>query len=204
MALSNSMVQRLKYETGFNLLTIGSEPYIQHVAVWDQVIQDNVDTQAATTSSTTVTAATSPTVVTLTVGSTTGFVAGDTVIVDVDAQRERATVRNVASGTTFSVLLSKAHTGTYPVKLESGETIVLDIAEKLDSVASQIESAVSTAGLKSVDEITFQTVSASGAKSQLDSLRQMRDYWRNELCSALGIVNGWTARRSGGAYLELY
>jgi len=206
MALSDSEIQRIRSELGYNVLSIGAEPYIQYTAIFEQVIQQYINTEAATTSSTTVTASTAPAVVTLTVGSTTGFTAGDTVIVDVDSLRERATIRHVASATTFTVLLKNAHSGTYPVQLESGETIARDIIEKLDGVAAQIQSAATTAGIKKVDEIEFFGKAGYGSESQLDSLTKMRDYWRNQLSAALGVVSMWNVMKAqrGGAYLELY
>ena len=203
MALSNSEIQRAKYECGYNTLNAGAEPYISIVALWTNVIQRYINTDVATTSSTTITAASSPMPATLTLGTTTGLTVGDTLIIDVDARRERVTIQSI-SGSTVTVLLSKAHSGTYPVLLESGEGIVRDIIEKLEKVAAQIENAISTAGIKAVDEIAFFGNTGYGAKSQLDSLKAMRMYWRDELCSVLGVPNMWRYNQNSGGATELY
>jgi hypothetical protein len=133
----------------------------------------------------------------------TGFSAGARVIVDVDSAQEVATVRAV-SGLTITVLLQLAHSAGYPVAVEGGESIVRAILRKLDAVNDQLATATSGAGLKRVDEVEWHADSASGKGGRLETLKSMRSFWRDELCSALGIANGWRMRSSAGQSVSLY
>lgn len=197
MALTSSEVARLKYELGFNVLSVGAEPYIGVAALFEQVIQPYTTAGASTTSSTAVTAADTPTPVTLTLASPTGFAAGVAVIVDVDSRQERATVQSV-SGSTITVLLAFTHSGTYPVTVEGGESIIRGILQKLQAIdglsagasAGILGAAAATAGIKKVDDIEFfgGGDGVGSGVSRFSELRRLREYWRDELASVLGIV----------------
>lgn len=195
MALLDSEIARCKYELGYNVLAIGAEPYIGVARVFELVIQPNVLEGAKTTSATAVTAVAAGALaspVTLTLASATGFAAGDRVVVDVDSRQEAATVQSVA-GSTITVLLSKAHTGTYPVTVERGESIVREILGRLRDIADKLGSTVvQQVGIKQVDEIEFFGGNAYSVRREM---QRMQDYWRNELASALGVEN----LRSNGA-----
>jgi hypothetical protein len=151
MALTTSDLAKVRAELGYNTLSVGAEPYISYVAVFDVVIKTYMQGGASTTSSTTVAAAATPTAVTLTLASATGFTAGDRVVVDVDSLQESATIRSV-SGATISVLLSLAHAGTYPVTVEGGETLLRALLKKIDALKDQFSQVVQTAGLKRAEE----------------------------------------------------
>jgi hypothetical protein len=201
LALLDSELNRIRYELGYNVVGIGAEPMIGHVAIFDTVIQPYLQAGAKTTSTTSVTAATTPTLVTLTLALITGFTAGDAVVVDVDTRQERATVESV-SGSTISLLLSKAHSGTYAVTVEGGESIVREILGKIQGVIVQMEQAASTAGIKRVDDIEFWGENTS--TTQLSSLKAVRSMWRDELAGALGVPNMWRIRQGGGSICALY
>ena len=189
MALLTSEIQRIKYELGYNTLTINAEPYIGIVRIFENVVQEYMQGGATTTSSTSVTASTSGAFATLTLASATGFTAGDRVVVDVDDVQEFATVKSL-SGSTISVFLRKAHAGTYPVTVEGGETMVREILSTLRSLGGpkgSLASAAESAGIKRVDEIEFAG-GAYGNTQFKEILRQQR-YWRNELASLLGVPN---------------
>ncbi len=180
--LLDSEIARIKHELGFPLLDVGAEPYIAHVALFEQVIKPYLSGGAATTSSTSVSASAAPSPVALTLASVAGVSAGAALIVDVDARQERATVASI-SGSNVIVQLAKAHSGTYPVVVEGGESIIRSILMRLATIGeSTIVDAVETAGLKRVDEIEFHP---DGAR--ITSVTKLRDYWRDELASALGI-----------------
>lgn len=201
MALLTSDITRLKYELGFSTLAVGAEPYIGIAAVFDQVVRTYAASGAVTTSATAVTAASSPTPVTLTLASPTGFAQFVSVIVDVDARQERATVSAV-SGSTIVVQLSKTHSGTYPVTVEGSESIIRDLLWKLaaiDAPGGLLEKAASTAGLRKVDEVEFFGESGS-ISTRLAQVARYREYLRDELWMA---VFG-TPRRSSGARLTVY
>lgn len=199
MAFLDSEIRRIRHELGFNTLAVGAEPYVSVTLLFEQVVQANTLAGAATTSTTSVTAASAPTPVTLTLASATGFQAGQRVVVDVDANREVATVRSI-SGATAVLLLQKAHTGTYPVEVESGETITRETLARIDSVKSELAGTFGYGALKKVDEIEFYDTSSSLFGTLGDQLM----YWRDELASTLGVPNMWRGRQSAGASLSLY
>lgn len=212
MALLTSEIQRLKYELGYGLVGIGAEPMIGYYIVFEQVIQPYLSSGASTTSSTSVTAATEPTPVTLTLASATGFTAGNRVVVDVDSRQESATVQLV-SGSTITLMLTKAHSGTFQVTVEAGEAIIRGILQKLDAISGLMgggtsglmAGAASSAGLRKVDEIEFfgggNTIGTQGV-DQLTQLVKLQEYWRDELAYALGIPR--LNKSSGGGNIGVY
>lgn len=194
MALLDSEIQRIRYEIGYNLLNAGAEPYIGVHAVFEQVIQVYLRAGATTTSTTAVTAATTAAPVALTLASATGFAAGARIVIDVDVRQEIATVQALA-GNVVTVLLTKTHSGTYPVTVEGGETIVRQILAELRDVQAKILSSAGAAGLKRAEDIEwFQGVNGVGALST--TLNAMRDYYRDELASALGVENLHRTRKT--------
>lgn len=207
MALLDSEIVRIRYELGYNTVAAGAEPYLSIAAVFDVVIKDFITTAAATTSTTAVTAATAPTPVAITLASATGFAANDRINIDVDSRRETALVQSI-SGAIITVLLSKAHSGTYPVGVESGETIVREIMRKLIDLDSRLgSSSSSAAGIKRVDEIEFFGETLSGGMSTVaGNLESLRTLWRDELASACGVTNLWRVKPGGvgGLSTEAY
>lgn len=201
MALLDSEIARCKYELGYNLLTIAAEPYIGVARVFELVIQPNMLAGAITTSSTVVTAVAAGALaspVTLTLASVTGFSPGDRVIVDVDDRQEAATVQSV-SGSTITLLLSKAHSGTYTLTVERGESIVREILQRLRAIADKLgTAAIQQAGIAKVDEIEF----FKGMQGVRYELQRLQTFWRNELSSALGVQNLRGA--SSGSAIAVY
>lgn len=213
MALLNSEIQRIRFELGYPNLDVLAEPYIGIVAVFSQVIQPYTLSGAATTCSTTVEASSTPTPQTLVLQSATGFEAGALVIVDVDARQERATIQSI-SGSSMTVQLSFAHSGTYPVTVEGGESIIREILLELRKLAQGLNGAQSTMtslqsrlGLKKVDEVEFfgggQTLASQGVDPMTQTL-QLREYWRDELARSLGIPRLNAKNASGGSSVAVY
>ena len=213
MALLTSEISRIKAEMGFPLLSVGAEPYIGIAAYFDQVLQPYALAGAVTTSSTPVTAAASPTPQSLTLASATGFSTGDVVIVDVDSRQERATIQSL-SGAAMTVQLTLAHSGTYSVTVEGGESIIREILRELGRLASGIGAARSTistlsssAGIKKVDEVEFFGGGSSVGAQGVDPVTQMlklREYWRDELASVLGIQRLNGSHSHGGSEIGVY
>lgn len=185
MALLTSEITRIKYELGYNVLAAGAEPYIRVHAVFDQVIAAYMTSGATTTSSTAVTAASVATPVTLTLASATGFAEGAKVVIDVDGRQEIATAQTL-SGTSLTLALTKTHSGTYPVSVEGGESIVRELLLKIKSVSDEMTQALGEGALKKVDEVEFYP---SGTKTTFGNLGDQLRYWRNELALCLGVVN---------------
>lgn len=201
MALLDSEVQRIKAELGYNLLTIGAVPYVGVTQLFEQIIQPYMTSGAITTSSTTVAAATTATPATLTLVSATGFAALARAVVDVDDRQETVTVQSV-SGLTMTALLKLPHTGTYPVTIEGGESIVREVLGRIRKVQDQISKAVATAGLKRVDVIEFH--GSTVTTSQTAMLEKQLAYWRDQLAAALGVANLFKERASAGQVLSVY
>lgn len=219
MALLTSELQRIRFELGYNNLSVGAEPYISYVAMFDRVVAPYINSGAKTTSTTNVAAAEEPTLQNIVLASATGVSAGDAVWLDVDARQERAIVEQVV-GSTISVFLMKAHgvlagTLAYSVTVEGGEAIVRELLNNIRSVRDAMSvsgansaSLISGGGLKRVDEIEFYgQVKGAGATggAAFQNLNDQLAYWRRELASALGVPNMWETKRGvGGGRLTLY
>ncbi len=205
MALTASDLAQIKASLGYNTLTIGAIPYVAYLSLFDQVVQPYLQAGAATTSSTAVTASSTPAVVSLALALATGFAAGDRVVVDVDSLQEEATIRSV-TGSAISVALSLAHAGTYPVTVVGGETIIRSILRRLIALGTQLDSVAATAGLKRAEDIEwYQSASgAYGGSAQLGGLYAQRDVLRDELAAALGVPNLWRVRKAGATSVALY
>lgn len=197
MALSTEELARIKAALGYNVLAIGALPYVGFSQLFDQVVLPYLPTDTATTSATTVTAATSATPVSLTLASVTGVAAGARVIVDVDSLREVATVRSV-SGSTISVALTLAHSGTYPVTVWGAEATVRDKLRKVTEIDDKFDSAAKTAGLKRAEDLEWypNAVFTGLSKQRMDA--------RDELGAAIGIENRWRTRQGSGQSIAMY
>lgn len=206
MALTDAEIQRIRYELGYPNLNTAAEPYIGIAAVFTQVIQPYTLGGVSTTSATPVTAASTPTPQSLVLSDATGFSAGAIVIVDVDGRQERATIQSL-SGASITVQLSLAHSGTYPVVLEGGESIIRDILAELRRVSDAIGNLRDRVGLKRADEIEFfgggQTLASQGIDPMTHTLN-LREYWRDELARCLGIPRLNAKNSSGGSEIGVY
>jgi hypothetical protein len=177
--LTDDEMARLRVELGAHVLANDATPLVGILSIW-AVIRDNVvsSTVTPTTSATAVSAA-GP--VTLTLASATGYVAGQSVQLDVDAERETVTIRSVV-GSTISVICRKAHSGTYPVEVESPLTIVRGLLADLRRLEQgDMLAAFDALGLKRVDEIEFQ----DGDRTAFFARAQTR--LRSKLASACGV-----------------
>ena len=201
MALLDSEIQRIRYELGYTLLDVNSEPYVEYFGTINRIVALYLNSGATTTSSTTVAVADTLTQRTLTLASATGFIAGATIYVDVLPQQERAVIQSI-SGSNVVVYLQKAHVGTYPVTVDGGESIIREKIAQLYAIDEKISAALNTAGLKRVDDIEFY--GGTKATSQAVMLAQLRDMRRDELASALGVVNLHKARKGQGQCVSVY
>lgn len=199
MAFTTQEIYRIKAELGYNVLTTGADPYVGVTALFDQVIQTYIDDEVATTSATTVTAASSPTPTDLTLASGTGFTAGDACVIDVDTRQERVTLQAI-SGTTATFQLSKAHSGTYSVIVEGPITMARERLARIEEVKGEIAQAFGWGALKKVDEVEFYN---SGG-SYFGALGEQLSFWRNELAALLNAPNIWERREGAATSLSVY
>jgi hypothetical protein len=201
VALLPSEIQRIRYELGFNVMGVEAEPYVTYFGSLDRVISYYLNAGPSTTSSTSVAASSTPTQRTIVLTSAAGFSAGAVVYVDVFPQQERAYVESI-SGSSIVLYLSKAHAGTYPVTVDGGEAIIREKLAQLYDIDAKISAAINTAGLKRVDDIEFY--GGTTMTSQATMLGQLQDMRRDDLASALGVVNLRKIRRSRGQCVALY
>lgn len=208
MALNESELCELQYQLGFNLLGYGAYPYIQTVQIFRQIVNPYLLTGAITESSTPVTALVpqTPFPVTLTLVDATGFKAFDPVFVDTEDRQEFTTVSKVV-GNTITVSLSKTHTGTYLVTVDSGEAKIREILKKIKDLTGfdgLFHQRISAAGIKQVDEIEFfPNGGYNGTKSSLQEIKDALMYYRDELSVITGVPNMWRYRNRG-TRMELY
>lgn len=200
MPLLASEIARIKVELGFNAMGNGAVPWIDIVAIFEQVIQPFLSGGASTTSSTEVSAAGAPTPVALTLADATDISAGDRIVVDVDSRQETATIQSLV-GPVATVLLSKEHSGTYPVTVEGGESIVREILQRIAETKAKMLEVYGTGSLKAVDEIEFY---GTGGTTQFGNLGDQLMWWRDQLAAALGIQSMWSRRRASGGSLSVY
>lgn len=200
MALSTSELQRIKAELGWNVLSTGAEPYIGVAMVFEQVIAVYMTAGAETTSATTVPATTEPKLRDITLTSATGFAVGSRIWLDVGDNQESTTVQSV-TGAVVRALLSKPHSGTYPVYVDGGESIVRELLARIKGVKDELAGIFGEGALKKVDEVEFYATGMTLFGSTGKALM----FWRDELASAIGDVslNRWR-RRSGGGSMSVY
>lgn len=201
MALLPGEIARLKAEMGFNVLSLGAEPFIGISQLWEIVIVPNLTAGTVTTSSTSVSASVPASLVSLALASITGFVAGARIVIDLDAQQETVTVESV-SGSAVSALLAKAHSGTYPVTVEGPESIIREYLARIRDVKDRMARVFGTGALKQVDEVQFYQL--VNGQTLFGALGDQLMYWRDELASALGIQSLWQRKRSGAQRLSVY
>jgi hypothetical protein len=198
--LTADEMARIKSELDDNVVDYGAQPYIDVRAVYD-VIRDNVVSSSVTptTSSTSITSA-GPTTITL--ASATGYAAGQRIVIDCDDAREVVTIRSL-SGAVASIVATKTHSGTYPVEVESGLTIVRGILSDLITLDTQSRAQVGSAlGLKRVDEVEWNT----DAGGIITAFVAQRLTLRRRLASATGLASLYAANRGrgGGSSFEAY
>jgi hypothetical protein len=212
MALRWEDIQRLKYETGYNVANVGAELYVLngYAAVFDSAIAPYLQDQGST-SSTSVLATDAPANVAITLASNPAvggnmvgagaygnvFQVGSKVVVDVGPNQETDVIIQAISGLVVTVQLTNAHNAPYPVVLQAGEFIVRRTLERLDVIDAQLRGyAPAVAGLAKADEVEFHAnkKGRSGQQDPFQSLMDQRDMGRRDLCSLLGIENLWEKR----------
>lgn len=204
MSLLDSELARLKAELGISVLTVGAEPYIGITRLFELVIQPYTSAGAVTTSATAVVSANPAAPVALTLASATGFASGARVVVDVDSRQELATIQSLA-GSAMTVVLSLAHTGTYPVTVEGGESIIRDMLKRIATATDALTQGLASIGVKKVDEIEF--FSARDMNLTLGAfggIWRAREMLRRELAEVLGIPYMRDSKRGGAGTTSIY
>ncbi len=200
MALTTAEIWRIRAELGYNVLTVGAEPFISTTALFETIIKTYISTGAATTSATAVVAAVPPVPVTIVLASAIGFATGDRIWVDVEDRMESSVIQSL-SGANATVELRNAHSGTYPVAQDGGEAMVREILAKIKGVKEELVATYGSGSLKRVDEVEFY---GTNNKTQFGIVGEKLMFWRDELASILGAINAWRLKRSAGGTVAMY
>jgi hypothetical protein len=203
MSLTDGELARIKAELGYHLVGVEGVAYVGWNALFETIIQPYLDTGTSTTSATAVTAASTATPVTLTLTSATGLASGDRVVIDVDSRKETVTIQSL-SGTSMTVQLSLAHSGTYPVVLaDSGEAIVREILTRIRETKAEMATAFGLGSLKRADDLEWYQAGGN-LSSQFGTLGENLAHWRGELSATLGVASAWDTGRAASQTLSVY
>jgi hypothetical protein len=199
LALLDAEIARCKAELGYNLVGVG-QPYIGVTALFEQVIQVYLGAGATTTSATAVTITTAGTPQTIVLTSADGFDSGARVVVDVDGRQEKLTIQTL-SGTSLTAQFAKVHSGTYPVTIEGGESLV---REKLGEIWAARVTRGKSQGRGALKAITGDVEWYDSGMTSFASSSAEIDVLRDELAAILGVQNMWRQRRSAGSRMSVY
>lgn len=197
--LTEDELARIRAEVLDNVLDAGATAYFDVRGIYDVIRTNVVSSSVSATTSTTTVSSAGPT--TLALASVTGLTAGQKVQIDCDGQRETVTVRAI-SASTISVICRKAHSGTYPVEIESPLTLVRGVLSDLAAMESGAAlDSLDALGLKQVDEVVF--------RDDLDltkAIEKARGVLRARLAALCGITSIYNAARarSGSMTFEVY
>lgn len=212
MALLQSELQALRFHLGFNQELISAQAYL-----WDGVTQTLEQIVAVYLQSgwlahtpTAVVASplpSPPTTVTLTMNEgvsgvynnvAVAFNVGDTIVVDQGIQQEYSFVQVVTQPNQIQCALQNAHSGTYPVTVEGGETIIRKCLTRLLRIELEMDAYRKAAGVSAAGGPTGVKFYASNGsqKSRWGELQEMYKFWRAELALSVGI--GYPRSKMGG------
>jgi hypothetical protein len=197
--LTSGELDRVRAELGYNVLDVGAEPYIGVQAYFSQVLKPYLREGLETSTSTAVAENAAGSLVNLLLVDVTGLTLRSRIVVDVDDFLEAATVRAI-SGSTITVLLKKAHVGTYPISVDAGLQIVRECLAALFRVQQLIDELEGEGAIKKVDEVEFYD--ASG-RTRLQLLEDQQRHWRRRLSSAIGFPLNPSASGFGGGSVAM-
>ena len=121
-----------------------------------------------------------------------------------DGRQESATAQSL-SGSSLALLLALEHTGTYPVTVEGGESIIREMLKQIRTATDKLTKAIGYSGVKKVDEVEFfSPKEMSNTLGAFGAIWKERDMLRRELADLLGIVYLRETRGGGGASLSVY
>lgn len=216
MSLQPYELDIIKQQLGVTLTRVGAEPYIQYVALFDNVIQpflyDN-----STTSSTSVAAGAGNTAVTVASNpaapnnvTQSVFAVGSSVVVDVGPAQEVSTIIAIAS-LSFTIYFQNAHMAPWPLYINGAEFAVRNILARIALIEQKLGTrAVQTAGIQKADEVSFYASSVGmqrgATKDTHKSLIEQRMQARDDLSGAIGFPNLWRDKPGNSApgRIELY
>lgn len=204
MALTDAEIQSLRHHLGYGNVSTGAYPYTPDgfYELFTSVISPNLQTGAETTSATATTAGASTAIV---VEASTGIVAYARLVIDVGDQAEIVTVKAV-SGLNVTAYFTIAHSGTYPVAVESGVSRLRMLLHRADAAWQALTSGkmFSGAGIKQVDEVHFFDPKSGGASAQLAGTRKAYEAVVWEISSLVRVLPRWASQRAARTVTETY
>jgi len=150
--ITDTEVESIRFHLGYGNIGLDASPYAEagYLVLIRDILIPNLSTAAQTSTSSSVPANATSSV---TPASMTEIVANARIVVDVGPDAEIVTVRSVTA-TTFSAFFTRAHAGSYPLALLSGESRLRWLLGQADTAwqAMQEPSVGATSGLKQVDK----------------------------------------------------
>lgn len=203
MAFTTAELQAIKLELGYNILQTGAVAYVGITQLFESVVNTYIDDEVETTVtlSTAISEASTPTPQTLTLADATGFATGALVYIDVDDRMEKRRIQYL-SGTSATILLQKAHSGTFAVSLFGPIPRAREILWRIQTVKDEMGGTFGEGTIKKVDEVEFYQGGSKGS-DRFESLGGQLRFWRNELASALGVTNAWELKAGGSCMTTL-
>jgi hypothetical protein len=196
MALTDSEIQSLRYHLGYGNVGIAS-PYLPDtfLEIFRDVVAPNIEAGTVTSSAT---ATTAGDLATITLVDATDFAAYTRAVIDVGDDQETVVVKAV-SGLTITARFANAHTGTYPVAIESGETRLRSLLGSADAAHAKLTAttAIDSAGLKRAEDIEWYPdaqVTGGVVGVQLRAYRQIV----GQIADLVRVRPRWESARGGG------
>jgi hypothetical protein len=147
--ISDSECQALKFHLGFGSIGADAEPYVDFVALFEQVIAPSLTTAPETSSASAIV----PGVALVTPVRMTSIVPYARLIVDVGDDSETVVVQSTTA-TTYSARYQRAHPAGTPIAVDSGTARLRYLLHRADQAWAGLQdpSVGATAGLGSVDK----------------------------------------------------
>jgi hypothetical protein len=200
VTLLDSEIQRCKAELGGHLLDPSSTYGDDWSGRFETAVKPYMTAGAVTSSTTSVIPESPPVPAAITLASATGFAQFARVVVDVDARQEVVTTQSL-SGASLTALFTKTHSGTYPVTVEGGESIVREKLAELNAARTQRAKSKGRGAMKAiVGDIEWHDTKSSAFQLSSQEISTLRD----ELAAILGVENLWNRRKAAGARLSVY
>ena len=216
MSLQPYELDIIKQQLGVTLTRVGAEPYIEYVALFDQVVFPYLYDNSTTSSTSVVAGATTAITVAANPAAPNNasqltFQVNGQAVVDVGTPQE-IVYWAIISGTTFTATFANAHTAPFTIWPNGAEWAVRGILARIASIETQMFTlAPITAGIQQADEFIKLYASTKGVQrgathDKFGSLVEQRMQARDDLSGAIGFPNLWRQKSQsyGPSRTELY
>jgi hypothetical protein len=203
--LTATEIESIRFHLDYGNISVGGYPYTPdgYFELFTNVVAEYLTTGAETTATTAVVA---DTIVTITPASMTGITANARLVIDVDTDQEIVVVKSVTVST-FTARFAKAHTGTYPIAVDSGVARVRRLLALAEAAYAKLtgDDTSASIGVKQVDEVHFFGGEKNSGMSVLEGKKAHYDAIVAKLASLICVpVNCLENTCGGGTQLETY